>query len=248
MTYRPQATTTSRIATIRKAAMPARKRPAEATILFVVAAASAGTMRFWMAPNWANGASKAMNSRLNAAARATLRWEWSAAGRVAPVIDRFIISFPLVETGPGGTSALVSHRDRRLANGNGQRSQHSGARGVCSGDPDRACPDRGDVGWVSDRSRVCLSRDVERSPSRLRSAPSIPVIDPGRSDRDRSATPGPRPACRPSAGGGRGLRRGLESREHRSLPDRTGDQWSAARGHRDQHHAVAVALRAGHLL
>ncbi len=76
---------------IRKAAMAARKTPAEARMLAVVAAASAGTMSVWRTPNWANGASTAMTRRPSPVTRANPRMEWSAVWPFASVIDRLVI-------------------------------------------------------------------------------------------------------------------------------------------------------------
>ena len=60
-------------------------------MLAAVAAASAGTMRLASTPNWANGASTAMNRRPSAATRANPRLEWSAVWPFVPVIDRLVI-------------------------------------------------------------------------------------------------------------------------------------------------------------
>ena len=64
-------------------------------MLFVVAAASAGTISVLRTPNWANGARIAISSRLSAVASATLRWDAVAVtGGSRSVDDRMAMSFP----------------------------------------------------------------------------------------------------------------------------------------------------------
>ena len=93
--------------------MAARKSPAEARMLEVVAAASAGTMSVCRTPNWANGASSAMASRPSAVARANLRFEWSAVRplRARHRSVRHLVPHELrAAIGLDGPSARVSWR------------------------------------------------------------------------------------------------------------------------------------------
>ena len=76
---------------IRKAAMAARKMPAEARMLAVVAAASAGTMSVCRTPNWANGASIAMASRPSAGRESEPALGLVGRLAIRAVIDRLVI-------------------------------------------------------------------------------------------------------------------------------------------------------------
>src|SRR5881394_3732931 len=116
------------MATIRNATIAAWKSPNDAAMLFVVAAASAGTMRVFRTPNWANDARSAISSRLNAVASATRGWALPPARRLTLIDDSMVMwSLPewLSLDVSGWDRRLAGSRwDRRSVSADHQRSQH----------------------------------------------------------------------------------------------------------------------------
>jgi hypothetical protein len=100
------------MATIKKAAIPARKSPSDPRMLLAVAVASADTTRLLSTPKFAKAARTARKSKANPAVSATVRWEWTAVGRFVSVIDWLVILFPCWHS-------LLAQADATASSGDG---------------------------------------------------------------------------------------------------------------------------------